>query len=47
MDPNATATNWSEADTEPCVDGWVCNHSVFTSIIVTKAGASPQTLPKS
>ncbi|MXQ90671.1 hypothetical protein E5288_WYG016083 [Bos mutus] len=22
LDPNATATNWSEADTEPCVDSW-------------------------
>ncbi|KAG5196514.1 hypothetical protein JEQ12_011200 [Ovis aries] len=36
LDPNTTATNWSEANTELCVDGWVC-----------EVGASPQTVPKS
>ncbi|XP_006149908.1 solute carrier family 22 member 11 [Tupaia chinensis] len=36
LDPNATATNWSEAATEPCVDGWVYDHGTFTSTIVTK-----------
>ncbi|XP_010634368.1 solute carrier family 22 member 12 isoform X3 [Fukomys damarensis] len=36
LDPNATATNWSEAATEPCVDGWVYDHSTFTATVVTK-----------
>ncbi|KAJ1066096.1 hypothetical protein K5549_013609 [Capra hircus] len=36
LDPNATATNRSEANTELCVDGWVCDHSTFTSPIVTE-----------
>uniref|UniRef100_A0A8D0VPD1 Solute carrier family 22 member 11 n=1 Tax=Sus scrofa TaxID=9823 RepID=A0A8D0VPD1_PIG len=36
LDPNATATNWSEAATEPCVDSWVSDHSEFTSTIVTE-----------
>lgn len=47
LDPNATATNWSEAATEPCVDGWVYDNSTFTSTIVAKVRGSPDTFPKS
>ncbi|KAB0356382.1 hypothetical protein FD754_000538 [Muntiacus muntjak] len=36
LDPNATATNWSEADTKPRMDGWVHNRSAFTSTTMTK-----------
>ncbi|XP_049993907.1 solute carrier family 22 member 11 [Alexandromys fortis] len=36
LDPNATAANGSEASTEPCVDGWVYDHSTFTATVVTR-----------
>lgn len=36
LDPNATAANGSEAATEPCVDGWVYDHSTFVDTVVTR-----------
>lgn len=41
LDSNTTATNWSEAAMEPCVDGWVYDRSTFTSTIVAQVRASP------
>ncbi|CAO2584477.1 Solute carrier family 22 member 11 [Lemmus lemmus] len=36
LDHNATAAHGSEAATEPCVDGWVYDHSTFTATVVTR-----------
>ncbi|MBZ3885510.1 Solute carrier family 22 member 10 [Sciurus carolinensis] len=36
LDPNISAINHTDPETEPCLDGWIYDQSVFTSTIITK-----------